>query len=68
MALSDLNRYVTKKALKASIGQPFYFVARSRKPRAYKPTGINHISGPEPRRIKWTATVETKNGLIVRVK
>jgi hypothetical protein len=68
MALSDLNRYGTKKALKASIGQPFYFVARSRKPRAYKPTGWNQISGPLPHSIKWTAKVETKDGLIVRVK
>jgi hypothetical protein len=68
MPLSDLNRYGTKKNLRASIGQPFYFVAGSRRPRAYKPTGWNSISGPSPRCVKWTARVETRDGLIVRVR
>ena len=60
--------YKTKKDLKSAIGQPFHFVETSMFGSEFKPDGRNVVVGPDAyNKRSWYATVDCKNGLIVKV-
>lgn len=59
--------YPTKKALKASIGQPLEKVETSMFGPEYKPNGTFNVVGPSPYNRKWYATVTLVQGLISKV-
>lgn len=61
--------YPTKKALKASIGQPLRYIETSMLGNEYKDDGMFTVVGPDPyTNRKWYATVTMKDGLIVKVE
>lgn len=58
----------TKKELKARIGKPLRFTETSLFGAEYKADGKNTVVGPDAYRDrKWFATVECKDGVIVKV-
>lgn len=61
-------RYPTKKALKASVGQPLRYEETSIFGPEYKANGTFCVVGPSPYQRKWYAEVTMENGLIRRVK
>jgi len=61
-------RYPTKKALKASIGQPLRYVETSMFGAEYTPNGKFCVVGPSPTERKWYAEVTMVDGKIARVK
>jgi hypothetical protein len=60
-------RYPTKKALKASIGQPLHYVETSLFGEEYKPDGKFCVVGPSPYVRKWYAEVTMRDGKIFKV-
>ena len=61
--------YRSKKDLKASIGSKLDYIETSMFGPEFKPDGVNYVVGPDPyRNRKWYAAVETKGGIIVKVK
>lgn len=60
--------YPTKKALKAAVGQPLEYIETSLFGEEFKPNGRNTVVGPDPyRKRSWYATVDCKDGIIVKV-
>lgn len=60
--------YPTKKALKASIGEPLNYQETSMFGPEYRSTGSFCVVGPSAYQRKWFAQVEMEDGKIVRVK
>lgn len=61
--------YATKKALKESVGKPLRYVETSMFGEEFKPNGSNAIVGPDAYKARnWYATVECRDGVIVKVK
>jgi len=61
--------YKTKKELKESIGKRLQYVETSMFGTEYRDTGVMTVVGPDAYKDrKWYATVETKDGIIVKVK
>lgn len=60
-------RYQTKKALKASVGQPLRYVETSLFGPEYTPDGKFCVVGPDPYKRKWFAEVTMKEGRIAKV-
>ena len=60
--------YPTKKALKASVGQPLKYVETSVHGPEYQDFGLLYVVGPAPYVRKWYAQVWMENGLIKKVK
>lgn len=61
--------YKTKKDLKASIGKRLNYVETSLFGQEFNATGYNVIVGPDAyKNRKFYAEVETKDGIIVKVK
>lgn len=60
--------YKTKKALKASVGEPLRYTETSLFGEEYLPTGKLYVVGPSPYERKWYAQVWMEDGLIAKVK
>ena len=60
--------YPSKKALKASVGQPLRYLETSIFGPEYRSTGTFAVVGPNPHRRMWWAQVTMRDGLIVRVR
>jgi hypothetical protein len=61
-------RYLTKKDLKAAVGQSLRYEETSMFGEEYKADGTFCVVGPSPRERKWFASVTMANGLIAQVK
>jgi hypothetical protein len=59
--------YPTKKALKASIGEPLRYVETSFFGAEYDPDGQLTVVGPAPDVRKWYATITMQDGKIAKV-
>ena len=59
--------YPTKKALKASVGQPLDYVETSMFGPEFKSDGTFAVVGPSPYKRNWYATVVMADGLIKKV-
>ncbi len=60
--------YLTKKALKASVGQQLRYIETSLFGPEYNPNGTFCVVGPDPYKSrKWYAEVTMQDGLIKKV-
>ena len=59
--------YPTKKALKASIGNPLRYEETSMFGPEYKPNGHFAVVGPSTYQRKWFAQITMKDGVISKV-
>jgi hypothetical protein len=60
--------YLSKKALKESVGKPLHYVETSMFGEEYRADGTFCVVGPSPYVRKWFAEITMKDGLIARVK
>jgi len=60
--------YPTKKALKASIGQPLRYEETSIFGPEFRPDGRFPVVGPSPYQRKWYAEVTMRDALIAAVR
>ena len=60
--------YITKKALKASVGEPLKRIETSFFGDEFKANGTFNVVGPAAYDRKWYATVTMKDALIAKVE